>query len=97
MMADKSVVTADRMDEVSEKVPQTTEAPRRDVQLFGLGSPGVQRIEAIASQFSLVDRVCLFLAIFLIAYVYGIDGTVRYTYQVRFLGTRNAHPRLRAQ
>ncbi|EPS29235.1 Siderophore iron transporter 1 [Penicillium oxalicum] len=80
-MADKSVVTADRMDEVSEKVPQTTEAPRRDVQLFGLGSPGVQRIEAIASQFSLVDRVCLFLAIFLIAYVYGIDGTVRYTYQ----------------
>ena len=36
----------------------------------------------INANFRLVDRVCLFLAIFLIAYVYGLDGTVRYTYQV---------------
>jgi SIT family siderophore-iron:H+ symporter-like MFS transporter len=55
-----------------------------DVNLLGKGSPGVRRIEVITSHFRMVDRVCLFLAIFLIAYVYGLDGTVRYTYQVRY-------------
>jgi hypothetical protein len=49
---------------------------------LGQGSPGVRRIEIINANFTLVDRVCLFLSIFLIAYVYGLDGTVRYTYQV---------------
>jgi SIT family siderophore-iron:H+ symporter-like MFS transporter len=53
------------------------------VNLLGQGSPGVRRIEIITSHFRLIDRVCLFFAIFLIAYVYGLDGTVRYTYQVR--------------
>ncbi|KAJ5964753.1 uncharacterized protein N7479_004629 [Penicillium vulpinum] len=51
------------------------------VSLLGEGSPGVRRIEIITSHFRLVDRICLFFAIFLIAYVYGLDGTVRYTYQ----------------
>jgi SIT family siderophore-iron:H+ symporter-like MFS transporter len=54
-----------------------------DVNLLGKGSPGVRRIEVITSHFRKFDRVCLFIAIFLIAYVYGLDGTVRYTYQVR--------------
>ncbi|KAJ5400288.1 hypothetical protein N7465_010777 [Penicillium sp. CMV-2018d] len=49
--------------------------------LLGQGSPGVRRIEVITSHFRLSDRICLFFAIFLIAYVYGLDGTVRYTYQ----------------
>ncbi|KAJ6089218.1 hypothetical protein N7499_004065 [Penicillium canescens] len=52
-----------------------------DVNLLGKGSPGVRRIEVITSHFRMFDRVCLFIAIFLIAYVYGLDGTVRYTYQ----------------
>jgi hypothetical protein len=51
--------------------------------LYGGQSPGVRRIEAISSQFTLADRVFLFLAIFLIAYVYGLDLTIRYTYQVQ--------------
>jgi SIT family siderophore-iron:H+ symporter-like MFS transporter len=54
--------------------------------LLGEGSPGVRRIGIIASHFRLVDRVFLFLGVFLIAYVYGLDGTVRYTYQVSYLG-----------
>ncbi|KAF7719532.1 Uncharacterized protein PECH_001528 [Penicillium ucsense] len=80
-MVNSPAMTTDRVGEISEKAPQTTEISRQDVQLLGLESPGVKRIEVIASHFRLVDRVCLFLAIFLIAYVYGIDGTVRYTYQ----------------
>ncbi|PLN79065.1 MFS general substrate transporter [Aspergillus taichungensis] len=44
-------------------------------------SPGVQRIEAISSTFTRTDRVFFFFFIFILAYVYGLDGTLRYTYQ----------------
>ena len=51
--------------------------------LLGAKSPGVQRIEAISAHFTFTDRVCVFLGVFLIAYAYGLDGTIRYTYPVR--------------
>jgi SIT family siderophore-iron:H+ symporter-like MFS transporter len=49
--------------------------------LIGNKSPGVARIEAIAAHLTLKDRIFLFLGVFLIAYVYGLDGTLRYSYQ----------------
>ena len=77
----------DRFGENSEKITQPRVGPLqpREVHLLGEGSPGVRRIEIIASHFRFVDRIFLFLGIFLIAYVYGLDGTVRYTYQVSLL------------
>lgn len=78
-----SLVTEVPVD-FSEKNPRNESASVQDSpNLLGKGSPGVRRIEMISSHFRMVDRVFLFLAIFLIAYVYGLDGTVRYTYQVR--------------
>jgi MFS transporter, SIT family, siderophore-iron:H+ symporter len=63
--------------------PQTdndqTETPTR--HLLGAKSPGVARIEAISSTLTKIDRLCLFIGVFLIAYAYGLDGTVRYPYQ----------------
>lgn len=47
-----------------------------------LASAGVRRIEAINEQLTRVDRWIVFLSVFLVAYCYGLDGTVRYTYQV---------------
>ncbi|KAL2888360.1 Siderophore iron transporter 1 [Ceratocystis lukuohia] len=44
-------------------------------------SSGVARIEALSSVLTLFDRIALYLSIFLVAYVYGLDGTLRYTYQ----------------
>lgn len=44
-------------------------------------SAGVRRIEAIASVMTIYDRVAIFFGIFLVAYAYGLDGTLRYTYQ----------------
>lgn len=76
----------DRFGEKSEKAPHPQVGPLPEVHLLGEGSPGVRRIEIIASHFRLVDRIFLFLGVFLIAYVYGLDGTVRYTYQVSSLG-----------
>lgn len=74
--------SADRFGENQEKAPQPQVGPSQEVHLLGEGSPGVRRIEIIASHFRFVDRIFLFLSVFLIAYVYGLDGTVRYTYQV---------------
>jgi MFS transporter, SIT family, siderophore-iron:H+ symporter len=44
-------------------------------------SPGVQRIEALSRALTPRDRVCIFASIFLVAYAYGLDGTLRYAYQ----------------
>ncbi|GAB1194328.1 hypothetical protein APSETT444_003572 [Aspergillus pseudonomiae] len=44
-------------------------------------NPGVKRIAAISSQLGVVARVFLFFGIFLVAYVYGLDGQLRVTYQ----------------
>ncbi|KIY46936.1 MFS general substrate transporter [Fistulina hepatica ATCC 64428] len=52
-----------------------------DYVLFGTKSPGVKRIEAISATFTKWTKVFLFFGIFFIAYAYGLDGTVRYTYQ----------------
>jgi SIT family siderophore-iron:H+ symporter-like MFS transporter len=81
-----SLVNEVNVDRVSgdSKNPRNEAVPLGEpVSLMGQGSPGVRRIEIITSYFRFWDRVFLFLAVFLIAYVYGLDGTVRYTYQVR--------------
>ena len=52
------------------------------VTLLGDKSPGVKRIEAISASFTRWSKISLFVSIFLVAYAYGLDGTVRYTYQV---------------
>ncbi|OIW32819.1 MFS transporter [Coniochaeta ligniaria NRRL 30616] len=44
-------------------------------------SPGVIRVEALSSVMTLSDRIFIFFGVFLIAYAYGLDGTLRYTYQ----------------
>jgi hypothetical protein len=49
--------------------------------LVGKKSPGVLRMEALSAHISSKDRIAIFLSVFLIAYAYGLDGTLRYTYQ----------------
>jgi SIT family siderophore-iron:H+ symporter-like MFS transporter len=44
-------------------------------------SPGVVRIEALNAYTSSINRWFIFFGIFLVAYAYGLDGTLRYTYQ----------------
>lgn len=52
------------------------------VYLTGEKSPGVARIEALAAHLTTFDRVFLYIGVFIIAYSYSLDGTIRYTYQV---------------
>ncbi|ORY57519.1 major facilitator superfamily domain-containing protein [Pseudomassariella vexata] len=44
-------------------------------------SPGVLRMEALSSVMTRADRIFIFIGVFLVAYAYGLDGTLRYTYQ----------------
>ncbi|KAK7420544.1 ferrioxamine B transporter [Neonectria punicea] len=58
--------------------PKSTAAALRNSDIK---SPGVVRIQAISSAITTKDRVFIFLGVFLVAYAYGLDGTVRYTFQ----------------
>ena len=68
-------------DEKHSTTLEPTHNQNDDGGLLGKKSPGVQRIEAIADTLTKADRICLFLGIFLIAYAYTLDGTLRYAYQ----------------
>lgn len=84
------------MSSIDSHTPSATKAePETDVRahtsedtlsdqvaILGNKSPGVARIEAINAHLTSFDRWFLGIGVFLIAYAYGLDGTVRYTYQV---------------
>ncbi|EAW12017.1 putative siderochrome-iron transporter Sit1 [Aspergillus clavatus NRRL 1] len=88
MPADKQVPNA-----VESTVPQTSLKGFADSDV---DSPGVRRIEVISSQFTLVHRVFLFLSVFLVAYVYGLDGQIRYIYQAQATASYDSHSLLAA-
>lgn len=71
---------------MAEKTPNETDAEHSngdEVKLIGETSPGVRRIEAISKHITRIDRSFLFFGVFLVAYVYGLDGILRgITYQV---------------
>ena len=78
--------------EDSASVQRTTDAKAKSeaesirseqLVLTGKKSPGVARIEAINAHLTFSDRIFLGIGVLLIAYAYTLDGTVRYTYQVR--------------
>ena len=70
----------DPKHEISDSQPHVPDDS--EFHIYGAKSLGVKRIEAISAQFTGVDRIILFFSIFLVAYAYGLDGTIRYTYQV---------------
>ncbi|OHE95148.1 major facilitator superfamily transporter [Colletotrichum orchidophilum] len=49
--------------------------------IIGEKSPGVARIEALSAAITTTDRYFIFFGVFLVAYAYGLDGTLRYAYQ----------------
>ncbi|KAL1631238.1 ferrioxamine B transporter [Neofusicoccum ribis] len=74
-------VAADDTSRPAAAGSKAASSQEEEFQLLGATSPGVKRIEAIAAHLTLFDRVFLFIGVFLIAYAYSLDGTVRYTYQ----------------
>ncbi|KAK2813651.1 hypothetical protein FQN50_000049 [Emmonsiellopsis sp. PD_5] len=78
----------------NEKQPHDVCDPSRENQpanILGETSPGVSRVEAISRYFTLPDRILFFFGIFLIAYVYGLDGTIRGVYQPHAVASYGQH------
>jgi SIT family siderophore-iron:H+ symporter-like MFS transporter len=69
---------------IPTKVTETPSSSSSDVTpIEGALSPGVARIAAINRNLTRGDRIGVFIGVFLIAYAYGLDGTIRSTYQVQ--------------
>ncbi|RMD42815.1 hypothetical protein DV735_g2328, partial [Chaetothyriales sp. CBS 134920] len=69
------------MASVGKATYDTEYQERRQSVIKGEESPGVARIEAISSVTTKLDKIFIFFGVFLVAYVYGLDGTLRYVYQ----------------
>ncbi|KAE8452619.1 hypothetical protein EG329_013878 [Mollisiaceae sp. DMI_Dod_QoI] len=52
-----------------------------EIDIIGDTSPGVRRAKILADNLSPLDRIIIFVCLFLVAYVFGLDGTLRYVYQ----------------
>lgn len=70
----------DQIQKVDEDVKYASSV-EEPTPLMGTKSPGVARIEALNAHTSLVNRCFIFFGLFIVAYAYGLDGTLRYTYQ----------------
>ncbi|KAF2643833.1 siderochrome-iron transporter-like protein Sit1 [Massarina eburnea CBS 473.64] len=68
-------------DNEKGQAPLSEEQHHDENSLIGKKSPGVARIEALSAHISTGNRIAIFLGVFLIAYAYGLDGTLRYAYQ----------------
>lgn len=69
---------------------------RHDSILVNDKSPGVARMEAMAEVITRTDRIFLFIGVFMIAYAYGLDGSVRYAYQTTATASWGQHSLLAA-
>ncbi|KAG6016678.1 hypothetical protein E4U54_000667 [Claviceps lovelessii] len=67
---------------ISQAGPDSHARPAQSADsVRDIRSPGVVRVEAISSVITTLDRFFIFTGVFLLAYVYGLDGTLRYAYQ----------------
>lgn len=66
---------------------QSSDTASEEIEIFGNTSPGVLRMEKLREKITRRDRIFIFASLFIIAYVYGLDSTLRFIYQVRTTST----------
>ncbi|KAF2269789.1 siderophore iron transporter 1 [Lojkania enalia] len=86
------------MSEFDEKAPSAPEQHIQDdtTALIGQKSPGVARIEALSEHITFWNRIWIFFGVFLVAYAYGLDGTLRYAFQPSATSSFGSHSNLSA-
>ncbi|KAF2813544.1 siderochrome-iron transporter-like protein Sit1 [Mytilinidion resinicola] len=72
-MSQKSVTSAVRISIEEQSV--------EEIDIIGDTSPGVRRARILKDNLSTLDQIIIFLCLFLLAYVYGLDGALRSIYQ----------------
>lgn len=82
------------MAEPDNKAPRfsTTSQPVR--ASFDSVSPGVARIEATAEHLTTTNRVWILIGVLLAAWAYGLDSTLRTSFQPLAVDALNAHSML---
>jgi hypothetical protein len=82
------------MAEADDKVPRfsTTSQPVR--ASFESVSPGVARIEATTEHLTTANRACILFGVLLAAWAYGLDSTLRTTFQPLAVDGLHAHSML---
>ncbi|KAM5451539.1 ferrioxamine B transporter [Microsporum audouinii] len=86
--SEKAVAPADGGDQQQQQ--QQANGSGEPV-ILGKKSPGVMRVEVISSHMTFVDRILLFIGIFILAYAYGLDGGLRFTYQTYATASYSSH------
>ena len=83
MASDSQASPADKSSDVRQTsvAKESHNGPDAAFALTGSTSPGVKRMDAIAQHINLPGRVILFVGIFIVAYVYSLDISLRYAYQ----------------
>lgn len=69
------------MAEPDDKAPRFITASHPDRASFDSVSPGVARIEATAEHLTTTNRACILFGVLIAAWAYGLDNTLRITYQ----------------
>ena len=75
---------SEKVSATTQRTPEAITSPHAApdaLVLTGSTSPGVRRIEAISKHITWSGRIVLFVGIFVVAYVYSLDITLRYAYQ----------------
>ncbi|EEH35469.2 siderophore iron transporter 1 [Paracoccidioides lutzii Pb01] len=63
----------------------------QSLAILGETSPGVARIKIISDHFTLSTRILFFFGIFIVAYAYGLDGTIRLSFQPLAVASYSQH------
>lgn len=88
-MADNMAITAAEGEEKGSASPRHSISSHFDRQPEDTVSPGVARIEAAAEHITTVNRACILMSVLLMAWAYGLDSTLRSTFQPRGLNALN--------
>jgi SIT family siderophore-iron:H+ symporter-like MFS transporter len=82
------------MAEPDDKGPRFSTASHPGRASIDSISPGVARTEATASHLTNANRACILFGILIASWAYGLDNTLRQTYQSLAVNALNANAQL---
>lgn len=82
------------MAEPDDKAPRFSSASYPNRASFDEASPGAARIGAVAEHLTINNRACILFGVLLAAWAYGLDNTLRGSYQSIAANALNANVQL---
>lgn len=89
-MANSITITSVECDEKGPATPRYSFTSQFNRHSDEAVSPGVARIEAAAEHLTTANRACILFGVLLVAWAYGLDSTMRTSYQTLALNALDA-------